>query len=228
MLDHAEILQNLDIAPAVLVSDFDGTLAHPDFYQLVRARLVPDSTPDYWRDYREGAISHFDALKQYFIAAEGGESALEQVLDAIALPEDLPGLVARLRERGWAVVVVSAGCQWYIDRLLARARCGLPVITNPGAIEAGRLVMRRPDSSPFRCEENGIDKRAVVEQLVKAGKRVAYCGDGYTDVPAAKLIDEQHRYARADLAEALDQEQLAYHPFSDWRGIVEGLAASSA
>ncbi len=227
-MDHNEILRDLDGAPAVLVSDFDGTLAHPDFYQLVRAQLVPDSTPDYWRDYREGAISHFDALKQYFIAAEGGESALDQVIDAIALPEDLPSLVARLRELGWAVVVVSAGCQWYIDRLLARSRCELPVITNPGAIEAGRLVMRRPVSSPFCCEANGIDKRAVVEQLVKAGTRVAYCGDGYTDLPAAKLIDKQHRYARGDLAVALDEEHLAYHPFSDWREVVEGLAASSA
>lgn len=226
-MDHANILRNLAGSPAVLVSDFDGTLAHPDFYQLVRAQLVPDSTPDYWRDYRKGAMSHFDALKQYFIAAEGGESALDLVIDAIKLPDDLPGLVSRLRELGWAVVVVSAGCQWYIDRLLAQVRCELPVITNPGAIEAGRLVMRRPNSSPFRCEENGIDKRAVVEQLVKAGTRVAYCGDGYTDLPAAKLIDEQHRYARSDLAEALDEEQLPYHPFGDWRDVVEGLAASS-
>lgn len=227
-MDHGEILQSLDGSPAVLVSDFDGTLAHPDFYQLVRTRLVPESTPDYWQDYRRGAISHFDALKQYFIAAEGGESALDQVIDAIALPNDLPGLVSRLREHGWAVVIVSAGCQWYIGRLLARARCELPVITNPGAIEAGRLVMRRPDSSPFCCQENGVDKRAVVEQLVNAGKQVAYCGDGYTDLPAAKLIDKQHRYARADLAEALDDEQMAYHPFSDWREVVEGLAPSSA
>lgn len=227
-MNHAQILQDLDDASAVLVSDFDGTLAHPDFYQLVRAQLVPDSTPDYWREYREGTSSHFDTLKRYFQAAEGGESALVRLLDEVALPDDLPGLVARLRDHGWAVVVVSAGCQWYIDRLLSRAQCELPVITNPGAIESGRLVMRRPASSPFGCEENGIDKRAVVEQLLSAGKRVAYCGDGYTDHPAARLVEEQHCYARADLARALEEGQLGYRPFSSWREVVEGLTASPA
>lgn len=227
-MDHAQILRNLDDATAVLVSDFDGTLAHPDFYQLVRGRLTPESTPDYWREYREGASSHFDALQRYFYAAEGGESAFVQLLDEIALPDDLPGLVARLREHGWAVVVVSAGCQWYIDRLLVRAGCELPVITNPGAIESGRLVMRRPASSPFCCEENGIDKRAVVTQLLEAGKRVAYCGDGYTDLPAATLVEPQRRFARADLAGALEETQLEYRPFTSWRDVVEGLTAANA
>ena len=224
-MDHAQLFRSFDGAPAVLVSDFDGTLAHPDFYQLVRAQLVPPSTPDYWREYREGACSHFDALKQYFYAAEGGEPEFVRLLDGIALPDNLPGLVARLRERGWAVVIVSAGCQWYIDRLLTRARCDLPVITNAGGVESGRLVMRRPESSPFRCEDNGVDKHAVVTQLLSAGKRVAYCGDGYTDLPAAKLVAEERRYARADLAEALEAEGLGYRPFSDWQDVVEGLTA---
>ncbi|MEO0531989.1 MAG: HAD-IB family phosphatase [Planctomycetota bacterium] len=222
-MDHAQILRDLDDATAVLVSDFDGTLAHPDFYQLVRARLVPRTTPDFWQEYRNGTSSHFDALRKYFYAAEGGEAALVQVLDDIALPDDLTGLVARLRDSGWSVVVVSAGCQWYIDRLLNRAGCELPVITNPGKIEDDRLVMRRPDSSPFRCDENGVNKRAVVEQLLGAGKRVAYCGDGYTDLPAATLVDASRRYARADLADALDDEQLGYRPFSRWHDVVHGL-----
>jgi 2-hydroxy-3-keto-5-methylthiopentenyl-1-phosphate phosphatase len=88
--------------------------------------------------------------------------------------------------------------------------------------------MRRPASSPFCCEENGIDKRAVVTHLLEAGKRVAYCGDGYTDLPPAKLVEPQRRFARADLARALEEEQLGYRPFTSWREVVEGLTASTA
>lgn len=76
--------------------------------------------------------------------------------------------------------------------------------------------MWRPASSPLRCEENGIDKRAVVEQLLSAGKRVAYWGDGYTDQPAARLVEEQRRFVRADLTRALEEGELEYRPFSSW------------
>jgi 2-hydroxy-3-keto-5-methylthiopentenyl-1-phosphate phosphatase len=222
-MDHRQIIEQFSETSAILVSDFDGTLAHPDFYQLVRKRLVPEGTPDYWEDYRSGVSTHFDALRMYFEAAEGGERALLELLDAISLPDNLPGLVHQLRDAGWAVLIVPAGCQWYIDRLLERAGVALPVITNPGVIEDGRLVMRRPDSSPFRCEENGLSKQSVVEQLCQEGKMLAYCGDGFTDVPGARLVDQSRRFARADLAEALTEQQLAFHPFSGWDDVVHSL-----
>ncbi|MEQ8849752.1 HAD-IB family phosphatase [Botrimarina sp.] len=227
-MDHSKAFQESLAAQSVLVSDFDGTLAHPDFYQLIRARLVPEDTPDYWSEYRAGQLSHFDALRQYFEAAEGGEAALLAVLDAITLPGDLPGLVDELASAGWGVLIVSSGCQWYIDRLLERAGARLPVITNIGRIEHGRLTMRRPELSPFGCEENGVDKRLVVQRLLDEGKTVAYCGDGFTDLTAARLVGESRRFARADLAGALGEHKLGFRPFSTWGDVVRGLLLGEA
>jgi 2-hydroxy-3-keto-5-methylthiopentenyl-1-phosphate phosphatase len=94
---------------AVFVSDFDGTMARPDFYHLVRRDLVPKGTPDFWSRYRAGDMTHFEALRAFFEAAEGGEPALRRLLDMMEMPDDLPAQVESLREAGWDVVVVSAG-----------------------------------------------------------------------------------------------------------------------
>jgi 2-hydroxy-3-keto-5-methylthiopentenyl-1-phosphate phosphatase len=182
---------------AVLVSDFDGTLARPDFYQLVRQYLVPDGTPDYWREYRAGARTHFDALKAFFAAAEGGESALLGVVDMMEMPPDLSDHIDQLRDAGWETVIVSAGCSWYVQVLLARAGVQLPVFANPGRIHSGRLIMERPADPAYACWETGIDKAAVVRRFQQEAPTVAFAGDGIPDFDAARLVPATHRFARA-------------------------------
>ena len=41
----------------VLVSDFDGTMTRHDFYKLAIESLLSPDTPDYWAEYRAGAIT---------------------------------------------------------------------------------------------------------------------------------------------------------------------------
>jgi 2-hydroxy-3-keto-5-methylthiopentenyl-1-phosphate phosphatase len=56
----------------VLVSDFDGTMTRNDFYKLGVERLLPPNTPDHWAAYREGTLTHFEALRSYFAAIQVG------------------------------------------------------------------------------------------------------------------------------------------------------------
>ena len=214
--------------PRVLVSDFDGTLAHPDFYQLVKNQLVPAEAANFWEEYRSGQITHFDALRKYFLAAAGGEAALLAIVNSISMPADLAGLLTQLSDHGWCVIIASAGCQWYIDRLLERSQVSLPVFANPGRIENDRLHMSRPVPSPYTSHENGTDKSAVVRALLDAGKTVAYCGDGFTDFSAAVLVADELRFARADLAAQCQDNNVNYHPFEAWHEVVEGLIAWTA
>jgi 2-hydroxy-3-keto-5-methylthiopentenyl-1-phosphate phosphatase len=93
---------------SVLVTDFDGTLTREDYYKLVRERLVPPGTPDYWADYRAGRLPHIEALRAYFDAATPDEATGP-------CPELADG-VAALRAAG-------------VD---------LEVHANPGALEGGR------------------------------------------------------------------------------------------
>lgn len=209
---------------AILVTDFDGTLARPDFYQLVHERLVPSTTPDYWSAYRRGELTHFEALQSYFRAAGGGEAALLEICQSMRLPVELDRWLERLNHAGWQTVVVSAGCRWYIDRLLAAYGARLPLLANPGDIDSsGHLQMMLPAASPFSNLTTGVDKAGFVRHLLAEGRRVAFAGDGYPDQPAAVLVPDELRFARADLASCLDDLRLPYHRFDQWEEIAQYL-----
>src|SRR3954449_13180996 len=114
----------------ILVTDFDGTLTHRDFFQLVVERLLPPGTPDYWGEYLAGRLTHLEALRAIFGSVTAGEPALLGVVGVMELEPDLAAEVAALRREGWRVVVASAGCDWYIRRLLAGAGVTLEVHAN--------------------------------------------------------------------------------------------------
>ena len=219
------LLENLSPTRGILVSDFDGTLSRPEFYKIVRDRLLPPETPDFWSQYSAGELSHFDALKGYFEWAEGGEEALLGVVAEIELPENLPELLERLRRAGWQLIVVSAGCSWYIDRLLDRAGVQVPVITNPGEVVGGRLTMHRPTGSEFYTFDTGVDKAAVVRTLQQRGFKVAYAGDGSPDLEASQEVPAELRFARRELAEIFRSRDVPFEQYEVWREIVDALTA---
>jgi 2-hydroxy-3-keto-5-methylthiopentenyl-1-phosphate phosphatase len=208
----------------VLVSDFDGTMTRHDFYKLAIESLLPPDTPDYWAEYRAGTITHFEALRRYFAAIRSGRKEVLAVVDRMRLDPELPAAVARLREVGWEVVVTSAGCEWYVRRLLAGAGVDVEVHANPGRFEPGRgLLMEMPTDSPYLSPTLGIDKARVVRRHLDEGRTVAFAGDGFPDAEATLLVPGELRFARGDLADLLNREGENFHPFDKWSDIARVL-----
>jgi len=214
---------------AVLISDFDGTMTRHDFYKLAIEQLLPQDTPDYWADYRTGAITHFEALRRYFAAIRKTEAEVLAVVEQMELDPELPAAVVTLAASGWKVIVTSAGCDWYIRRLLARAGVHVEVHANPGRFETGRgLLMEMPRGSPYLSTSLGVDKAAVVRAHLARGGQVAFAGDGFPDAESARLVSPDLRFARGDLANVLRQEGLEFHSFQAWSEITHMLLSSGA
>src|SRR5262249_49600513 len=95
---------------ALLVSGLGGPTTRNDFYKLAVERLLPHDTPDHWAAYREGTLTHFEALQSYFAAIRASEDEVMVVVNAMELDLELPAAVASLCSAGWSVVVASAGC----------------------------------------------------------------------------------------------------------------------
>lgn len=211
---------------AVLVSDFDGTMTADDFYRLVAERLLPPDALIPWGEYRAGRMTHFAALRTIFSRIRAPE---EEVLEVVRAMRPDPGLaeaLARLRAGGWEVVVASAGCDWYIRRLLAEAGVSVELHANPGVYRpGGPLVMDAPADSPFYSPETGVDKAAVVRDALTRANKVAFAGDGYADLPASLLVPPSLRFARADLASALGERGEAFRPFAVWSEVADALLA---
>lgn len=214
----------MTVQPGVLVSDFDGTMTRHDFYKLAIESLVPPDTPDYWAEYRSGAVTHFEALRRYFASIRASEAAVLAVVERMELDPQLPAAVAALRHAGWDVVVTSAGCDWYIRKLLAASGVTVEVHSNPGRFEAGKgLLMEMPAGPRYRSPTLGVDKAGVVRSHLDAGRTVAFAGDGFPDVEAARLVPGSLRFARGDLADVLARENLEFRPYAAWSDIARAL-----
>ncbi|MBA3312424.1 MAG: HAD-IB family phosphatase [Planctomycetota bacterium] len=209
----------------MLITDFDGTLTRRDFYELVAEHLLPADAPDFWGELRAGRRTLFDTLHDMFAYVPAGEAKFIELTHQAGFEADLVKSVQLLRDAGWEVIVVSAGCRWYIDRLLREAGVELEVHANPGHIDReGRLIMERPGDSPYQSVETGVDKAAVVRKYQAEGYTVAYAGDGPPDLPAALLVSPELRFARSDLADRLTRRGEGFRPFKRWAEIAETLA----
>jgi len=210
----------------IFVSDYDGTITDKDFYSLLAERYVPANTPDYFAQYREGRISHFEAMAAYFAFVPTEEQRLEELLAASQADPHLGVSAVLLRRAGWELWVVSAGSSLYVERVLRRAGVAATVYSNPGRLESGRgLVLEKLDpSSPYHSASVGVDKSAVVRHALHIADTVAFAGDGPPDLQPALLVRPGLRFARGDLAEELRARGEAFQPFSRWSEIARELA----
>jgi len=210
----------------ILVSDYDGTITDKNFYSLLAERYVPADTPDYFAQYREGRMSHFEAMAAYFAFAPTEEQRLEELLAASQADPDLGVSAALLRRSGWELWVVSAGSSWYVERVLSRAGVAATIYSNPGRMENGRgLVLEKLDpSSPYYSASLGVDKSAVVLHALHIAETVAFAGDGPPDLQPALLVRPGLRFARGFLAEELRARGEVFQPFSRWSEIARELA----
>jgi 2,3-diketo-5-methylthio-1-phosphopentane phosphatase len=209
----------------IFISDYDGTITDKDFYSLLAERYLPADTPDYFAQYREGRMTHFEAMAAYFSFAPTGEPELEELLEASRADPDLGASAALLQRAGWELLVVSAGSSWYVERVLRQAGVTATIYSNPGRLETGRgLVLERLDpSSPYHSASVGVDKSAVVRHALSAAQTVAFAGDGPPDLQPALLVRPELRFARGFLAAALRQRGEAFRPFARWSEIAREL-----
>ncbi len=223
----------MNSTPHIFVTDFDGTMTDVDFYSIVKSQLLPSNQHDYWIDYREGKLTHFEALKAYFGAIRSDENQVMKLLAEMKLDHQARTSIASLAAHGWQVVIASAGCEWYIHKLLATAgievhsgstQPEVKVYANPGHFELGRgLQMELPTSSPFFSPEHGINKAGIIEHYLNSGALVAFAGDGFPDVDAALRVPNPLRFARRDLASELTNRQELYRTFDHWSAIASEL-----
>lgn len=209
---------------SVLVTDFDGTMARGEFYLLVKQHLVPPGTPDYWGEYLAGRLTHFKALQLLFAAIRATPEEMLATTRRMDVDPALHEAVARLRATGWDVVIASAGCEWYIRRLLADHDVDVTLYANPGSFDpAHGLTMDYPVGSRFFSADNGIDKAAIVRDALNRYERVAFAGDGRPDAPAAMLVPPARRFARGWLAGHLTTEHVPFRGFEWWSEIARML-----
>ncbi len=195
-----------------LVLDWDGTVTERDTLHMVIERY--------------GDFAVFSALEEEV----GGRMSLDEVIAlematvTARIDEVVDWLLAEVRvRRGFAELVerhdpliVSAGFHETIDPILRREGVSARVVANHVTPDPSGWRSTFPDG-PL-CDVCGERcKRAAVAGL----GAFAYAGDGVSD--RCVSLAAERRFARAGLADWLDDQGVGYEPFDDLYDIARAL-----
>ena len=207
-----------------LVTDFDGTISDDDFFWHIADRYFDAEALKPWSEYLAGRMNHIDALNAIFSRIHVSEEELLAFIDTIRLDDSFTTLLETCRKQEIPVAIVSAGCDYYIQRLLGNkiAAFDIRLITNHGVYNQQEgLKMIPPYDSVYYDTAVGISKATVVREFQKQGYEVIYAGDGPPDVEPAKIADVV--FAKKILLERCRELGIKTRKFDSFRDIIHYL-----
>jgi len=201
--------------------DFDGTITREDVSFL----LLDAFTNSNWRklleDYREGKISVNRFNTEAFATVKADRQILvEFVRSKVRIRAGFDELLAYCRRKGFKIVIVSNGLDFYIETVLKGIGVdNIDVFAaqaqfRPDGIETKYLG---PDGNQL---EDGF-KDAYTRLFLREGHRLVYVGNGLSDVSAAKLA--HHVFATGELLTLCKGMNLECRSFVDLNDVVKGL-----
>lgn len=206
--------------PTALFTDFDGTISEDDFFWYVADSYFDKSALEPWNKYLRGELTHLEAMNAIFSQIRLPETELLAFIDTIRIDPEFAATAELCRHKGIPVYIASAGCDYYINRLLGSviAANNIRLVTNHGVYSPHTgLVMHPPADSPFYDPEVGISKAKVVDLLHDQGYRVVMAGDGPPDFPAAEKADEV--FAKKILLEKCLQANIKTRTFNTFKDV---------
>lgn len=210
------------MAPLIaVVSDFDGTVTKEDVAEL----LLQEFTGNAWRAFEQEheRIGTRETLRREFDLVRARREDLLVAAERLArLDPTFRPFVEFCRRSGVHLEIVSEGLDAYLDHLLRMWGLDIPVRTNAARFVGDRMELTHPYADPT-CTLCGTCKMKRVLELRVAGYRVAYVGNGISDICPA--LEADLVFAKADLERLCVQHERAYVPFRDFGDVQRGIEA---
>ena len=192
--------------------DFDGTISPADMGHVIFDAFADPAWREIDEEWIRGDITTSERARRQFELVCTDEQALLNLVDKHEVDSGFGPLVADLRARGVEVQVVSDGFDFYVGRMLAKAGLSdVPFQSNHLEFLNGAIALEFPHQRPGQDPRGGW-KGEVVRSVATTGRRVAYAGDGMSDLLAARAADLL--FARDRLAICCDADDIPYHSFS--------------
>jgi 2,3-diketo-5-methylthio-1-phosphopentane phosphatase len=208
----------------ILISDFDGTMTQKDFYIYLRETVLPASTYDYWADYMNGKLTHFETIKAYFSSIEWPEEKIIEGLKHLGFDPQIKNSLIELENNEWEVKVVSMGSDWYIKKIFAAHCINKDVLSNKGTfIEGKGLLIEQPADETYKDPNTGVSKSKVIEWAKQNYDIVAFAGDGPPDYEPSLLVSPEYRFAKGFLGDKLKENNQDFIEFDKWSEIARTL-----
>jgi len=201
--------------------DFDGTVTEEDASFFILDAFAQGDWRRLLREYKEHRISvgEFNT-KAFAMVKDDKPTLLEALKGKVKVRAGLHELVNYCLKKGFRLVIVSNGLDFYIKAVLKDL--GLENIEVHAAQasfhpEGMKVQYVGPDGERL---EDGF-KEAYIKSFLKLGYRVIYIGNGDSDVAPAKYA--HHVLATGDLLAYCRENNLKYKPFETFLDVVREL-----
>lgn len=208
----------------VFISDFDGTLTHKDFYQMIIDDYLGEEGEALYKAWRRKEFKDRDFLHKIYSAMNRNEDEILEDILRIEWDETAEPVIEAIQKAGGDFIILSAGTSYYIERLLKeKGISGIPVYSNPGEYKEKGIHLVIDERSPYFSDMYGIDKGKVVAELKEKYPYVYYAGDSAPDIPPCKMADTC--FAKDKLQEMLKEEGVDFIPMTSYKDIAAALKA---
>ena len=206
-----------------VLSDFDGTVTTSDIVEVVLARFAPGKWEEIERMHRARTIGTRETMtRQLALVRATRDELVDFVRKEAVMDPTFPAFVRFCKGNGIPLEIVSEGLDFYLGELMKMWGLDVPFRTNHAEWDGDRIVITHPYADPT-CTLCGTCKMGRVLEMRAAGHRVAYVGNGVSDICPA--LEADLVFAKDDLAALCREHGREHVTFRDFADVQRGLAS---
>jgi 2-hydroxy-3-keto-5-methylthiopentenyl-1-phosphate phosphatase len=212
--------------------DFDGTITLHDTTDGLFERFADPSWHELDAAWARGELSTAQQVERCYAMVDASRAEIDDYLGSLAIDESFLPFVARCRQAGWPIHVVSDGLDYHIAGILRRHGLdSLPVMSNHLHFEGEERHFSFPRMCIYQCKignrTEGICKQLAVvnTRASEPDRQIVFIGDGLSDRCAVGVADIV--FAKGSLARYCEQQQIAYHAYETFDDVVRILHTNS-
>jgi 2-hydroxy-3-keto-5-methylthiopentenyl-1-phosphate phosphatase len=201
--------------------DFDGTVTEEDTSFFLLDAFAQGDWRRLLREYKEHKISVGEFNTKAFAMVEADKPTLLGALKGkVKVRAGFHELVNYCRRKGFRLVIVSNGLDFYIEATLKDLGLeNLEVHAAQASFHPEGMEVQYVGPDGKRLED-GV-KEAYTKLFLKLGYRVIYVGNGDSDFAPAKYA--HHVFATGELLVYCREKNLNYKPFDNFIDVVRDL-----
>ncbi len=200
-----------------VLTDFDGTITRTDVAEAILEEFAPSSWWEIEELHRARKIGTRESMVRQFALVRAKQADLIRFVDEhVEIDETFPDFVGFCNRRHIRLEIVSEGLDFYVRHLMRKWDLPLPLRTNHAVFEEGRIRIEYPWADAT-CTLCGTCKLLRLFQLRTEGFRMAYVGDGHSDLCPA--VEADVVFAKRELAELCAEESIAYTTFVNFADV---------
>lgn len=201
----------------IIFADFDGTVTKQDTCDAIVMAFAREGWKEINRLWEERKISTQECANQTFELFDAGLDDVKNLLDTIKIDDYFKQFLSFCERKGYRVYILSDGYDLNIETVFKNYDISVPYFANHLAINNG-FKMECPNQGE-NCKICGTCKLELMKKLMKAGDRVIYIGDGYSDACPAMSADIV--FAKNTLYRICAEKGINPIPFTSFKDIMD-------